>query len=338
MDVLLFLFVFEGVCTKRVISNAYFSKDSTGVLRGITIIAIAFAHICQAQHDVINSLVGGKYSYYVIFSWGGIGVAVFFLLSGYGCYLSISKTDNSLKWMVHHVVKMLLYFVIAYTFVVLIRIGILKEEISVNECLICFFTLKLPGTSSWYFKIQILFYILLAISNAIKKNQCYLVTAFVVIYASVAALFGLPDYWWKTSLCFAVGCYIAIHKDSFLNIVSKIQCNIILIVLGMIAFVYIRKDYHYYFLPQLIAYVLISLCIVTLWNSVGGESKLFNSVGKASLAVYLIHIGIVDTVYGLNSNLTVKSIIFVALVLIGSVITHRLAEGINNALLTKTLK
>lgn len=342
MNVLLAVFVclIAYACIHRVIASGeiinstFLTKENTSTLRGIAIIAISFAHICQSEPNLANSLLGGKHGYTIVFSWGSIGVAVFFLLSGYGCFLSINKTRNNFTWVMRHTLKMLLYFVVAYAFCVAVRIGALGETIATKELVESFFTLRLPGTSSWYFKIQILFYILLAVSNQIKKNQCYIVSALVLVYALLASFEGLADYWWKTSLCFAAGCLIAMYREKASQFASKIWINILLVLIGGLAFVYTRRDFHYYLIPQLIAYICISMCIVVVWNSLGGKNKLLDKVGKASLAVYLVHIGVVDTVYALPSNFIVKTLIFIVAVLAGSALVYFLAEKVNKYLMS----
>lgn len=333
--IILYCVLSRVVATKKMMSGSFLSKESTGALRGISIIAITFAHICQAEPQLVGSLVGGKYTYTIMFTWGGIGVAIFFLLSGYGCFLSINKTDSNLQWAIKHIIKMILYFIICFIIVILVRTLALGETISLTECAECFFTLKLPGTSSWYFKIQILFYILLAISNRIKANQCYVISVLVLLYAAVTSLGGLPDYWWKTSMCFVSGCLIAKYRDVVSQYASKIYVNVGLLFLGLASFIYTRIDFHYIFIPQLIAYVFISVCIVIIWNNIDGKNKVLDLVGKASLAMYLIHTGVVDTVYSLTLTTNIKTIVFIFIVVIGTTISYQMTERINKAIAKK---
>ena len=108
----------------------FLNKESTEALKGVAIIAIIFSHICQAAPELKNLLLGGKYSYTIVFTWGGIGVAIFFLLSGYGCYISIGKSINKLTWLITHVTRLLIYFLISYLFIYLF---IYLEEIPLAQ-------------------------------------------------------------------------------------------------------------------------------------------------------------------------------------------------------------
>lgn len=333
--VILFCIIKNRIDEKH--ARSFLDKDITGSLRGIAIIAIVFSHIMQAEPSLVDSIVGRKYAYMIVFSWGGIGVAIFFLLSGYGCFLSISRSENTINWLIRHVVKCLLYFLSCFIFVVLVRIFVLGEDLDNKECLWSFFALKLPGTSSWYFKIQLLFYLLLTISDRIKKNQCVIVTVFVLIYAAVASNCGLPDYWWKTSMCYAAGCILARYKDIFTLYAKKVWVLLAVIGVGSASFVYTKIDFHYILIPQLAAYVLIAVCIIFVWNWMGGKNVVFEKLGKCSLAMYLVHIGVVDTVYALQYNTNSKTIIFVGLIVFGTLITYLISEK-GNRLLSKRIK
>lgn len=228
---------------------------------------------------------------------------------------------------------MLVCFGISFIFVMLVRSGGLKEHFSINEYVKSFFLLKLPGTSSWYFKIQLLFYIMLALSNSIKKNQCFIVSALVFTYAMIASTCGLADYWWKTSMCFAVGCIIAKYREVIAQYVYKIWILVFVVAAGLVCFIYTRIDFHYILIPQLISYVVIAVCITMVWNYIGGKSLIWDKIGKTSLVMYLVHIGIVDTVYALPGNTNAKTLIFIGLIVFGTLICYVLSERVNKLLL-----
>lgn len=167
------LFVLCCIIRNRIASdNDYhmlLSKESTGALKGAAIFAVVISHICQDAPELKNLLIGGKYTYTILFSGGGIGVAIFFLLSGYGCYISIEKTQKEFIWFLKHALKMLIYFAVTFALVLLFSNYVLKGAFGQKEWIQSFIALRFPGTTSWYFKIQILFYLLLALSEKAKK-------------------------------------------------------------------------------------------------------------------------------------------------------------------------
>lgn len=80
MVVILFLLLFVLLILWCFVENNYFnkinesnflSKESTGALRGVAIIAIVFSHIFQNAPEIKELLWGGKYLYTLVFMWGG---------------------------------------------------------------------------------------------------------------------------------------------------------------------------------------------------------------------------------------------------------------------------
>ena len=335
---ILFCFLKNSVLAKKNKVGCFLNKESTGALRGATIIAIAFAHICQNAPEIKEVLFGGKYLYTLLFMCGGIGVAIFFLLSGYGCYISIGKATNKNVWLLKHMVKLLICFVVSFVFVLVVNCLILGKVFDAKEWALSLIMLKLPGTTSWYFKIQLLFYILLTVSETIKKRQIYLLSIFVFLYAVIANGFVLADYWWKTSFCFAAGCIIAKYKDKVMTLIEKNLGKLCLIFCGCMAVVYIRMDSHFILIPQLISYVCIAGTIVMMWDFFIGKNIVFEAVGKASLAMYLVHIGVVDLIYLLDITTEMKTLIFVLITSIGTTTCYLISEHINRTILVRFRK
>lgn len=331
---ILFCFFKNSILAKKN-KYAFLDKESTGALRGATIIAIAFAHICQYAPELKEVLFGGKYSYTLLFMCGGIGVAIFFLLSGYGCYISIGKATNKNIWLIKHMVKLLICFIVSFIFVLVVNGLILGKVFDAKEWALSFILIKLPGTTSWYFKIQLLFYILLTVSEKIKKRQIYFVSIFIFVYAVIANSCGLADYWWKTSFCYVAGCIIAKYRNKVIELIDKNWGKLCLIFCSCMSVVYIRKDSHYVLIPQLIAYACIAVCIVMMWDCFIGKNIAFESVGKASLAMYLVHIGVVDMIYLLDISTDMKTIIFVFVTSIGTIACHMITEHINRTILVR---
>ena len=333
------LFVLCCIIRNRIASdNDYhmlLSKESTGALKGAAIFAVVISHICQDAPELKNLLIGGKHTYTILFSGGGIGVAIFFLLSGYGCYISIEKTQKEFIWFLKHALKMLIYFAVTFALVLLFSNYVLKGAFGQKEWIQSFIALRFPGTTSWYFKIQILFYLLLALSEKAKKGQTYLILIFILVYSIIADYCGLPDYWWKTSLCFAVGCCIAKYRDSLSRLIHKNVSKLFLIVIGCGAYIYTIVDLHYILIPQLLSYACIAVCIVVMWDYLIGKCEVLERVGQFSLAIYLIHIGVVDLTFSSNFGLETRIVIFILTTIIGAVCVYWCSEYIYKFLLQK---
>lgn len=309
-------------------SNVFLSKNSTNTLKGFSIIMIVMAHICQYEESFKEILIGGDITYKVLFSWGATGVSLFFLLSGYGCFLSLSKTEKRGKWLAKHVIRMLIHYVIVFFSVICVLKFVFNYEIRLMDGLKNFITLQLPGSTVWYFKIQILFYIVLYVSMQIhKKRACFFVFIFSLCYGLIAKYaIGLSDYWWKTSLCFSAGCFIAQYRETVENFLRGFIKKFALGMMGCISYILILLDNHYVFALQIVAYLILAICITMFWDWHVKDNIILEIPGKCSLDVYLFHIGIVEAVFVLTCNINVKIIILVVSVIIMSFLCFRISE------------
>lgn len=71
--------------------NIIFEKESTYSLRGICMLMIIASHIPYTMNNFTTSII----LHYLLFDhWGAFGTALFFLLSGYGMFLSLERTKE----------------------------------------------------------------------------------------------------------------------------------------------------------------------------------------------------------------------------------------------------
>lgn len=157
--------------------SSFLCRLDTDFIRGIAILMIMLAHIA-VQLGENTKLIGGGYTYRVVSSWGGVGVAIFFFLSGYGNLFSILKlfaTEKQIKgratWLWSRIRKLIFVFVLCFVPVCIITEFSLPEMYDFRDYLVNLLTLRIPGTSTWYLKIQILMYILIWIAAFIGKEK-----------------------------------------------------------------------------------------------------------------------------------------------------------------------
>ncbi len=349
-------------------SQTIFDRTITDSIRGISIIMIMFAHIVQQLGDrLVIMLPGGAVYRRVVLSWGAVGVGIFFLLSGYGNTASLAKLydqaenasakirfKNTLAWLFRKLMVLLTGFVICFIFVVVtLKIfGVLNMDM--RGILSEFAKLKIPECSTWYLKIQGLMYICSAASVHIaaslaankkeKKNYKKLYTIILlimsVLYYGVARYIGkLPDYWWKTILCFWAGTMVYVYKKTIdrlaQNWLATVGCSAVSFLLPYTYILLVRG----YTIFHLFAYVGVSFGICLLLDSYLVHNELFKRVGKFSLELYLVHIGCM-TLFNWklpqqieNYAVIIHILLFVVISLTLGLMAHILAKRISSLLL-----
>lgn len=84
-----------------------------------------------------------------------------------------------------------------------------------RELLKDFLTITQPTWVSWYPKIQIVCYIVLAISFLINENgKEWITLAFVMIYIFVMWKLNMASMWYTSVICFPVGLIFAKYSQA----------------------------------------------------------------------------------------------------------------------------
>lgn len=279
--------------------------------------------------------MGGGITVRLVGTWGGLGVAVFFFLSGYGCWYSIQKRTTIQErsfWLLQHIIRLLIYFVIAFFFVGLIRRFVYGVENNWIEELL---HLRIPGSTTWYLKIQILMYVFLYIALFVPKYETALIILFVVAYSLISKYIGLQDFWWKTALCFPAGTVVAANTEKLRGIIGKKKNTVILISIGFIilSVAWIVVD-RWLILPlQLLSFTAFSVGLSFLFEILEYRNIVFEKVGKWSLSLYLVHIGIVGTI--INKGTPIELLSFLAFTTAATILTEVISRGFYKVLLRK---
>lgn len=205
----------------------FMDRGTTSVIRGLAILGIVLHH-CSQYFDAFGP--AGS-----LFRQSGYALtAVFFLLSGYGCYFSlkkyngIDKNKKAIKpltlWTLKHSSRIYFDFIIVFVInLVLLKFVNFGYSLTTKEILYDIFTVTQPTWVSWYPKIQIFCYIVFAISFLLSKKHKELITFIIsVIYISVVWKLGWQSMWYTSVLAFSIGAFFAKYLPQ-LKITKKLM-------------------------------------------------------------------------------------------------------------------
>ena len=109
----------------------------------------------------MDGTVASKLLHILLFDyWGAFGTALFFLLSGYGMFLSLHKTKNvNTSYVTNKLKKLFMPFL--FTWMVYLVYFLLMDRSQLNQHLLMdFMTISLPyGIDIWFFKVIIGLYV-----------------------------------------------------------------------------------------------------------------------------------------------------------------------------------
>ena len=320
---------------KQLNSDVFFSVEQTNWLRGIAIIMVVLSHYYP--------LLGMTFSDGIIsFSRniGTVGVAIFFLLSGYATMISYSKKENYLN---HYIPKRLLRLYVPFLIVFVLHY-ILKcifQGEFVVRYLYSVPIMLLPDTPNWYLKVQICLYILFYIfAKLLKKNRSIIVSISIMclLYMIVGYCLKIDAFWYETIFAFPVGMLLAYKKEVFFRFFRKhsgIYISFSTIILFAFTFPFFMKGGTLFEILFLIGCVQFVICICTC---ICGDFKLTSLLGKCSLELYLSHM-VVIFLYNQFLDLTKLStpinIALLLLYLAVSICLSLLVQKISNGIITK---
>lgn len=142
----------------RIHRHELFQREDTYPLRGIAMLMIIIHHIwinmCRLDIDPTPFLTA-----HVFKPAGQFGTGLFFLISGYGMFYSLIRHKNlSLCYLLSRVNKLIKPYIFCFMLFVCAIIAFRKDMFNAS-LIVDFFTLTIPGSSTWFLKVIIGIYI-----------------------------------------------------------------------------------------------------------------------------------------------------------------------------------
>ena len=221
-----------------------FEKDSTYSLRGVCMLMIIASHIPYTMDGTIVS----KLLHILLFDyWGAFGTALFFLLSGYGMFLSLHKTkDVNTSYVTNKLKKLFMPFL--FTWMVYLVYFLLMDRSQLNQHLLMdFLTISLPyGIDIWFFKVIIGLYVAIILLFKLPISDILrIIVMFIMVFGYYIIMRGLSfePWWYNSVLCFPLGMLFASRKElvknNSLSIFMIVGCFILSMVTTIGFFPYI---------------------------------------------------------------------------------------------------
>lgn len=311
-------------------------SDLISYLKGISIIAIILYHLVYNFLDVPNIIKLGS-------SFGGAGVHIFFLCSGFGLYLSYLKKGFDYKT---YICKRIKRVYLPYVFIIFISFLVPFMFEGPNKIVallshIFLFKMFIPeyeesfGIQMWYISTIIQFYfiypILLKIINKIELKKVFLLSVVIsflwAIFISFSGLYTeriwssfFLQYLWEFVLGMVIAKYFYKNNKIIGSDINIIYYFIIFIISFCIfALMSVKGGIIKNFNDPFSALSLISLCLILY--RINFLKKIINYFGEISYELYLVHYMVYMCVFELiKMPLYLNAIIAIVLSIIISII------------------
>lgn len=255
----------------------YFDKDRTYALRGICMLMIMACHIPLVLGT--NSTFFSRY----LIGWGYIATGVFFFLSGFGLYMSLtSKKTLPISWLMVKLKKLIFPFI--FTFLCYCLLALFLDQTIIKIDLIKqFISFTIPGTTTWFFKVILGLYILTWLVFRTNKSNAQKVAIICIcsfIYFITARhILNLEGFWSKSVLNFPLGMIFGLlHK----RIIPSPKFEMLYLFLAFLVYIYAKFKFE----PWITSLCFSLLCI-QLASLVNIDNTFLRYIGKESINFYL---------------------------------------------------
>lgn len=296
---LLFFPLFLHVPSKDNKSLPIMSMEYTTVLRAVAILMVMLQHLS-------GFIFGSR----VFTPFGGGGVAVFLIVSGFGLTVSARHRGINDFWMKKNV----------RVFVPWMLVWILVTLLNVDE--FQFKTIKTLFTPNWYLQYLFVCYVFFYVSY----KWAYQYRWFLFVAFAMMTFFLGGNIQAEQCCSFQLGVLLA-ERDSILICIKKnistllfIGLSLFVIVLGIKQMDVVRLFIdNNYIAEHFLNFVLKASLAVFVMTACGKWFKYINSwyaeiVGKMSYELYLVHLSLVIGICNaIETNPITKIIIFVAI-------------------------
>lgn len=249
-----------------------FDKKRTYSFRGVCMLMIIIHHIIL--------IYGDPYFLKYTVSWGYLGTGMFFLLSGFGLFMSLKKKDSlEFVWLLDKLKKMMFPFFFAFTVYIICSL-ILEREVSWLQDLTNLLQLRIPNTTSWFLKAIIGLYI---ITYLTFKIQCTLKTKVVAISITtitffIFAIFYMSPEWYWSIINFPLGMIIALNTN-------KLSHNFRGGKIAFCSFITFAIAYRLHL--NVICSLTFSILSIVTMTFINPQNKILDYIGSKSINFYL---------------------------------------------------
>lgn len=190
-------------------------------------------------------------------------------------------------------------------------------------------TLTMPNTTTWYIKEQLIFYASLFFAFWLGRLSARLfkldLSFLALIIAAGSFLYWaswrIPQYMWYNTLSFLFGILIARNKEIINQISYQARKTGLITISVVLAMLYYEITTNARDEKVIFCYLVVCLETFLLLITCSLKSKLLVVCGKMSIEIYLVHIGLVNTVMVLNPNI-IGVVFMVILTFIGAVLVY----------------
>ena len=265
--------------------------EDTYCLRGIAMLMIIIGHTYNGYPTEDASFYFPSWLHFLYIElWGGMGVAIFLFLSGFGLFTTLCRRETIDKQYIYRKLKRILEPFLIYWIVEIIVLAIInRQELTMHIVKeIATFSIH-PNIENWFFKVIAVTYIITIALFRLRMNnstRIFIISALALLYLVIMKELGFGQWWYNNILCFPIGAIVA-HNYSFFEKLSSLMMSIFTFVLMLIIYLVHMNTLVFHLL-----FVFFSIYAIRIISI--NHNKLLYFIGYNSFIFYFIECPIED--------------------------------------------
>lgn len=281
-------------CNKEKNKEVLLDKQDSNVIRGIAASFVILAHmeimLAQEKFETLFERLGVALikPFSVL---GGMGVLLFFFLSGYGIWKAYGERKAGVVFLKKRFEDIIVPYILMETFFLLICIFILKINYT-------FYGVISFYTSIWFVIVIALQYFIFYISSfwGKGKQQILLTIVFSVIAAIIFWASGLPARWYNGLLLFPIGMIAAKYEKNILGKIEerfwKYLISFFLLFLISGGIFALAKGALWADVLKTVSGIFLCFLFCIVFRRIKFTSAIMGYIGIRSLYFYVVHVNI----------------------------------------------
>ena len=269
------------------------SKMDTQVIKGVAACFVISAHYMS----FLDLLVGGSTNKLVkvlIGQLGGIGVVVFFFVSGYGIYTSYADKPPTWNFLWKRIKTIYIPYVIIK--IIIEAIYILGQRTGITLVRIR----DILTVEDWFIKVILIQYFIFFILWKRFSTKWIVVLSFVldILLSLIFIIEGKPERWFNSLWLFTFGMVCSKYKERICQVFYKKRffkiSLLVLAFMGTGAIFVFYKGSMWANVVKPLSGLLLCLAMCEIMRSIELNSKVMLWAGERSFYLYIVHLNVWD--------------------------------------------
>lgn len=266
-------------------------KNDTNFIRGISALFVLVAHYAiqvQANTNGINSI-----AYALLSQLGGIGVLLFFFVSGYGINESYSDKKIDKTYLIKRFKGVYLPYIFTKYILLIISLFFDMSLFTVRDV---FSILLVPD---WFIFVIILQYISYYLARKyFSRNSLVFCLIANIVFTIWFVITDKPIGWYNALWLFTFGIVVSMYQDKITTFISKHKicyafvCLFMFLAFGVVFVLFKGAAFANIFKP--ISGMFLSIAICCIFGLIKIDNFFSSWLGKRSLHIYIIHMFVWD--------------------------------------------